>query len=85
MSILIFSELVRQDSKRRVCIKVFEKTKAAESLVGGMSFGLREAIYEKESVVSELFIPIHDKIAAHPAPPPLLPIFTQLLTQALLI
>ena len=58
MSILIFSELVCQDSKRRVCIKVYEKTKTAETLVGGMSFGLREAIYEKESVVSELFIPL---------------------------
>ena len=58
MSILIFSELVRQDSKRRVCLKVFEKTKTAETLVGGMSFGLREAIYENETVVSELFIPL---------------------------
>ena len=51
----VFSELVRQDSKRRICIKVFERTKTAESLVGGMSFGLREAIYDKETVVSELF------------------------------
>ena len=58
MSNLIFSELVRQDSKRRVCIKVYEKTKTAETLVGGMSFGLREAIYEKETVVGELFIPL---------------------------